>query len=77
VQFYIMRETASGDVSDALAARAAEGEPVSFLTASGAFPKRAVIKQWRARGIRMGTFCAYRDWRDRWQLSSKPSERDC
>ena len=29
----------------------------------------AVIEKWRARGVRMATFCAHSEWRDRWQLN--------
>ena len=72
VQFYIMREDGLGRrLLEALAARAAEGVEVYFLfdRVGSISMKAAVIEKWRARGIRMATFCAYRDWRDRWQLN--------
>ena len=72
VQFYIMREDGLGvRLLEALAARAAEGLEVCFLfdRVGSISMKSAVIEKWRRRGIRMATFCAHSEWRDRWQLN--------
>ena len=72
VQFYIMRPDGLGTrLLEALAAKAQSGVDVCFLVDSlgSAAMKPDIIQQWRDRGIRLGTFCAYSKWRDRWRLN--------
>ena len=72
VQFYIMREDGLGlRLLEALAGRASEGIEVCFLfdRVGSISMTPAVIEKWRARGVRMATFCAHSEWRDRWQLN--------
>jgi len=72
VQFYIMREDGLGlRLLEALAGRASERIEVCFLfdRVGSISMTPAVIEKWRARGVRMATFCAHSEWRDRWQLN--------
>lgn len=72
VLVYIMREDGLGTrLLEALAARAAEGVEVYFLIDSlGSLGMRpAILEKWRARGVRLKTFCAATKWRDRWRLN--------
>lgn len=72
VLVYIMREDGLGTrLLEALAARAAEDVEVRFLIDSlGSLGMRpAILEKWRGRGIRIETFCATRNWRDRWRLN--------
>ena len=72
VQFYIVREDGLGlRLLEALAARAADGIKVLFLLdrVGSAAMTPAVMDKWRGRGIKMATFCASGNWRDRWQLN--------
>jgi cardiolipin synthase len=72
VQFYIMRNDGLGRrLLEALAAKAAEGVAVCFLTDSfgGAAMTPRVMRQWRARGVRMAAFSALSGWRERWRLN--------
>jgi cardiolipin synthase len=72
VQFYIMRNDGLGRrLLEALARKAEEGLEVCFLFDSlgSASMKPDVVQEWRVRGIRIGAFCAYSKWRDRWRLN--------
>ena len=72
VQFYIVREDGLGlRLLEAPAARAADGIKVLFLLdrVGSAAMTPAVMDKWRGRGIKMATFCASGNWRDRWQLN--------
>lgn len=72
VLVYIMREDGLGTrLLEALAAQAAEGVEVCFLIDSlGSLGMRpAILEKWRARGVRLKTFCATTSWRDRWRLN--------
>jgi len=72
LQFYIMRNDGLGrGLLEALAAKAAEGVAVCFLIDSfgGSAMTPRIIRQWRARGVRIAAFSALSGWRDRWRLN--------
>ncbi len=72
VQFYIMRNDGLGRrLLEALALKAESGLDVCFLFDSlgSVSMKPDVVQEWQARGIRIGSFCAYSKWRDRWRLN--------
>jgi cardiolipin synthase len=72
VLVYIMRVDGLGTrLLEALAAKAAQGVEVCFLVDSlGSLGMtEAIMAKWRARGLRLATFCSSSGWRDRWRLN--------
>lgn len=72
VLVYIMREDGLGTrLLEALAAEASQGVEVCFLIDSlGSIGMtQAIMAKWKARGLRLATFCSSSGWRDRWRLN--------
>lgn len=72
VQFYIMRNDGLGNrLLEALAIKAEEGVDVLFLFDSfgGSEMTSVVCDKWRARKIKIASFCARDAGRDRWRIN--------